>query len=225
MITPHRISDARSREAPGNGGAPSVPATVFLLLEAVPAELLIAIVTIRYIGEVAVIDTAGALLRDARRRAGMTQAQLAGRAGITQSVVSAYESNRREPSLPVLLRLIAATGHALEGTLVAADRGIATPLSGPLGRRVSRHRTRIRAIAASYGVVGVSVFGSVARGTEHGESDIDLLMDLPDDMGLFTLGRLRRDLEDLLGARVDVVPEAGLKAGARPEIQADLVAL
>jgi predicted nucleotidyltransferase len=44
-------------------------------------------------------------------------------------------------------------------------------------------------------------------------------------MGLFTLGRLRRDLEDLLGARVDVVPEAGLKAEARPAIEADLVAL
>lgn len=172
-----------------------------------------------------VIDSAGTLLRDARRRAGMTQAQLAHRAGITQSVVSAYESNRREPSLPALLRLIAATGHALEGTLVAAGPGTAAPLAGPLGRRVARHRTRIKAIAASYGAGHVRVFGSVARGTEHGDSDVDLLVDLPDDMGLFTLGRLRRDLEDLLGTRVDVVPEAGLKAEARPEIEADLVTL
>lgn len=184
-----------------------------------------AILTIRYIRVMAVIDTAGTLLRDARRRAGMTQTQLAHRAGITQSVVSAYESNRREPSLPVLLRLIAATGHVLDGTLVAAGHGTAAPLSGRLGRRVVRHRTRIQAIAASYGVGHVRVFGSVARGTEDGDSDVDLLMDLPDDMGLFTLGRLRRELEDLLGARVDVVPEAGLKADARPEIEADLVAL
>ena len=181
--------------------------------------------TIRYIGVMAVIDSAGALVREARGRAGMTQAQLAHRAGITQSVVSAYESNRREPSLPVLLRLIAATGHALEGTLVAVGQGTAATLSGPLGRRVVRHRTRIQAIAASYGAGHVRVFGSVARGTEHRDSDVDLLMDLPEDMGLFTLGRLRRDLEDLLGARVDVVPEAGLKAETRPEIEADLVAL
>lgn len=183
------------------------------------------ILTIHYIRVVAVIDSAGTLVRDARRRAGMTQTQLAQRAGITQSVVSAYESNRREPSLPVLLRLIAATGHALEGTLVAAGQGSAAPLSGPLGRRVVRHRTRIRAIAASYGAGRVRVFGSVARGTEHGGSDVDLVMDLPDDMGLFALGRLRRELENLLGARVDVVPEAGIKAEARPEIEADLVAL
>jgi len=173
----------------------------------------------------ALIDTAGTLLRDARCRAGLTQAQLAERAGITQSVVSAYESSRREPSLPVLLSLITASGHALEATLVAVDPASPVPLSGPLGRRVVRHRARIQAIAASYGAGHVRVFGSVARGTEDGDSDVDLLMDLPDNMGLFTLGRLRRDLEDLLGARVDVVPEAGLKAEARPEIGADLVAL
>ena len=34
-----------------------------------------------------------------------------------------------------------------------------------------------------------------------------------------------RELEDLLGARVDVVPGDGLKTEARPEIEADLVAL
>lgn len=205
-------------------GRDPFPAGSLLRRQHLP-QLEAAILTIHYIGVMAIIDSAGTLVRDARRRAGMTQAQLAHRAGITQSVVSAYEANRREPSLPVLLRLIAATGHALEGTLVAAGEGAASTLSGPLGRRVVRHRTRIQAIAASYGAGHVRVFGSVARGTEHRDSDVDLLMDLPDDMGLFTLGRLRRDLEDLLGARVDVVPEAGLKAEARPEIEADLVPL
>lgn len=90
---------------------------------------------------------------------------------------------------------------------------------------VVRHRRRITAIAASYGAGHGRVFGSVARGTEHVDSDVDLLVDLPDDMGPFALGRLRRDLEDLLGTRVDVVPEAGLKAEARSEIEADLVML
>lgn len=155
----------------------------------------------------------------------MTQAQLAHRAGITQSVVSAYESGRREPSLPVLLGLIAATGHALEGALVVAVPAAPAPLSGPLGRRVLRHRRRIKEVAASYGAGHVRVFGSVARGTERPDSDVDLLLDLPDDMGLFALGRLRRDLEGLLRGRVDVVPAAGIKPAARAEIEADLVAL
>lgn len=174
---------------------------------------------------VSFIDSAGSLVREARRRAGMTQTQLAERAGVTQSVVSAYEAGRREPSLPVLLRLIAATGHALDGALVPMAAAGAAPLSGPLGRRVFRHRRQIKEIAASYGVGHVRVFGSVARGTERADSDIDLLLDLPDGIGLFALGRLRSDLEDLLRARVDVVPTAGLKAAARAEVEADLVAL
>ncbi|WP_344688437.1 helix-turn-helix domain-containing protein [Blastococcus jejuensis] len=173
----------------------------------------------------AVIESAGSLVREARQRAGMTQAQLAERAGITQSVISAYESGRRQPSLPVMLDLIAASGHRLEGTLVAADPGRPASLAGPLGRRVRRHRQRIEEIASSYGAADVRVFGSVARGVETADSDVDLLMDLPEDMGLFDLGRLRRDLESLLNARVDVIPASGLKPEVRTEVEADLVRL
>ena len=78
------------------------------------------------------------------------------------------------------------------------------PLSGPLGRRVRRHRAGIERIAGSYGVTNIRVFGSVARGDDRADSDIDLLVDLPAGTGLFTLGRLRHDLEQLLRARVDV---------------------
>jgi len=42
------------------------------------------------------------------------------------------------------------------------------------------------------------VFGSVARGDDNDDSDIDLLVDLPPEMGLVRLGRLQRDLETLL---------------------------
>jgi len=55
----------------------------------------------------------GTLLRDARRRCGLTQAELARRAGVTQSVISAYESGARQPSLPTLARLVAAIGLEL----------------------------------------------------------------------------------------------------------------
>src|SRR5215218_600320 len=171
-----------------------------------------------------VIDSASGLLREARRRARMTQAQLAERAGTTQSVVSAYESGARQPTLPVLLRLISATGHALEGSLVADDSTSRAALSGPLGQRVRLHRRKIRAILEAHGARDVRVFGSVARGAERADSDIDFLVDLPSDAGLFALGRLRSDLEDLLGARVDLVPADGLKPEARTRIDRDLVA-
>ena len=54
--------------------------------------------------------TAGSLLRQARVGAGMSQAELAFRAGVAQSVISAYEAGRRQPSLPTLAKLIDAAG-------------------------------------------------------------------------------------------------------------------
>ena len=41
---------------------------------------------------------AGTLLRQARKRAGLSQVDLASRANVTQSVISAYESGQRQPS-------------------------------------------------------------------------------------------------------------------------------
>ena len=58
--------------------------------------------------------TAGRLLRAARERARLSQRALAERAGVTQPVIAAYESGRRQPSLPMLLRLVHATGHRID---------------------------------------------------------------------------------------------------------------
>jgi predicted nucleotidyltransferase len=126
---------------------------------------------------------------------------------------------------PDLTELLAATGHVLEGSLVAAEPARRAPLAGTLGRRVRRHRREITRIAERYGARDVRVFGSVARGTERTDSDIDLLIDLPAGTGLFTLGGLRRDLEDLLRARVDIVPADGLKPEVRGHIDSELVTL
>lgn len=55
----------------------------------------------------------GASLRDARKRAGLTQEELATRAGTSQASVSAYESGRKAPSVETLSRMLAATGSRL----------------------------------------------------------------------------------------------------------------
>jgi hypothetical protein len=55
--------------------------------------------------------TPGKLIRAVRRRNGLTQQELARRAGTTQPVVSAYEHGRRDPSLGTLRRLIEAAGE------------------------------------------------------------------------------------------------------------------
>lgn len=67
-------------------------------------------------------DDAAAMLRDARRRAGLTQRQVAARAGLRQPVVAAYESGRRQPTLPMLRKLLRATGHDLDLELRPAHR-------------------------------------------------------------------------------------------------------
>jgi predicted nucleotidyltransferase/DNA-binding XRE family transcriptional regulator len=164
------------------------------------------------------------LLRQARKRAGLSQAELAARAGVTQSVISAYESGQRQPSIPVLARLIDAAGFELVLGL-RRQPGRLRRLSGPVGRRVRRHREDLIAAAAAYGVKNLRVFGSVARGEDRPGSDVDLLADLPPGLSLFGLGRVEADLEAILGTRVDVVSAADLKPGVRERVEHDLVAL
>jgi transcriptional regulator with XRE-family HTH domain len=57
---------------------------------------------------------AASLIHDARRRAALTQTQLAGRARTVQSAVSAYESGARNPNLATLQRLLHACDHEIE---------------------------------------------------------------------------------------------------------------
>jgi ribosome-binding protein aMBF1 (putative translation factor) len=73
---------------------------------------------------------AATVLREARQRSGLSQAELARRAGVVQSVISAYESGRRQPALPMLARLIEATGLELRLTV---DQPRHEPLTGPVG--------------------------------------------------------------------------------------------
>ena len=72
-------------------------------------------------------------------------------------------------------------------------------------------REEILRICAKYGARNVRVFGSVARGEADDTSDIDLLVELEPGRSLLDLGGLQYELERVLGHRVDVVTERGLK--------------
>ena len=67
------------------------------------------------------------------------------------------------------------------------------------------------AVAARHHANRVWIFGSVARGDDGPDSDIDLLVDFAPDSSLFDLMRMARELEELLGHPVDVVSAGGLK--------------
>lgn len=94
-----------------------------------------------------------------------------------------------------------------------------------LGRRLRRHRRAVIETAGRRGARNVRVFGSVARGEDTAASDVDLLVDLGEGVGVVSLAGLRRELVELLDVDVDVVPEATLKPGVRDEVLAEAITL
>jgi predicted nucleotidyltransferase len=98
-------------------------------------------------------------------------------------------------------------------------------LAGPLGRRLSTHRREVLDIAAAHRITNLRVFGSVARGEDRPDSDIGLLVELPDGMGLLGLGRARAEFERVLDARVDLIPAGDLKPDVARTIAAESVPL
>ena len=75
-------------------------------------------------------------------------------------------------------------------------------------------------------MTNLRVFGSVARGEDRPDSDVDLLVDLPPDIGLLGLGRVQAELEAILGTtKVDLVSASDLKPAVRARAEHDLVAL
>lgn len=170
-------------------------------------------------------DTAAALLRAARQGSHLSQTELARRAGVAQSVISAYESGRPEPSVATLARLVEATGHEMVIDVVPSPgRSMGLP-DTPLGRRLHQRRKAVLRAAQDRRARNVRVFGSVARGDDTASSDIDLLVDLDEGAGLFDLIGLERELTDLLGIPVDVVPADALKARIRERVLREAVPL
>ncbi|WP_148059068.1 XRE family transcriptional regulator [Rathayibacter sp. PhB127] len=166
----------------------------------------------------------GDLLIEARSRAGLHQSEMAERAGVAQSMISAYERGAREPTLPTLRRLLSAAGFTLDLSLERSAAS-ASALSGPVGRQVLRHRAELRRALRRRGVADARIFGSTARGDDRPDSDLDLLVTIPAGLGVLGLAGLERELGDILGAPVDLVPEQGLKEHVRRDIEPDLMPL
>lgn len=61
------------------------------------------------------------------------------------------------------------------------------------------------AMLRSHGAVKAYLFGSVSRGEERPDSDVDLLVELGASWTYFELFNLAEDLERLCGRRVDVL--------------------
>jgi transcriptional regulator with XRE-family HTH domain len=95
------------------------------------------------------------LIRMARREAGLSQHQLATRAGTSQAAVSAYESGRRSPSVDTLCRLLAAAGFEVRMRLAPPDThtfALAAAEARLPAEQLADHRERERARVARHRV-------------------------------------------------------------------------
>ncbi len=94
-----------------------------------------------------------------------------------------------------------------------------------LRERLAELRDAIHSAAAASGAIEIRVFGSVARGQEREESDIDFLVSLKQGRTLLDLARLELQLEQLLGQRVDVVTLNGLREPIRSRVLQEAVSV
>jgi predicted nucleotidyltransferase len=129
---------------------------------------------------------------------GATQSQVAARAGVSQ------------PYISKVLR----SGDRFRST---SRLGVCRP-KGPSGT------LRVKVFHA-HGGQNVAVFGSVAAGTDGLDSDIDLIADLPADLGLFGLAKIEAELAGILGVRVDLVPRRLLTSSVRETAERTMVLL
>ena len=87
---------------------------------------------------------AAALLQLARIKSGLSQGQLSERAGVPATMISAYERDRRQPTVPTLMRLLKAAGFDLTMHLVPSDPhdDVLAELDSRRGPRERRRRDR-----------------------------------------------------------------------------------
>ena len=90
---------------------------------------------------------------------------------------------------------------------------------------IKKHREEIISIAEKRGIKNIAIFGSLVKGENTGISDIDFLVDLEPETGLFDLSGFMVDMEELLGYRVDVALRSDLKDNCREEILREAVEL
>src|ERR1017187_352691 len=92
-------------------------------------------------------------------------------------------------------------------------------------RTLAERRSEILGLAERYRAGDVRVFGSVVRGDNTVDSDVDFLIKPRRGCSLFDLGGLLEDLQELLGCRVDLVTEDGLKPRLRERVLKEAVPL
>jgi len=86
-------------------------------------------------------------------------------------------------------------------------------------RLLAEHRAELEAM----GVTSLALFGSVARDEAGPDSDVDVIIDVRHPFSLFDLAGVHLRLEEILGSKVDVATEGGMRPRYRERIERDLI--
>ena len=128
----------------------------------------------------------GYAIRARRRALGLSQHDVSRLSGVKQPLLSAIEAGRRQPT--------EAVAAALRDPLRVRPSIMLASLRPEVTRLVRAHRGR-----------EASVFGSVAKGTDSPDSDLDIMVDFAADADITDLLALQADLSELLTIPVDIV--------------------
>ena len=165
-----------------------------------------------------------ALISDTRLQSGLTQSELAVRAGTSQATLSKYESGEAVPTLVTLERILAAAGATLELTTTSSPRQL--DVRRGMMALVQAKRKQINEILDSFGMFNPAVFGSVARGEETETSDIDIMVDFDiRHKGLMPFLDATDALQEFFIPQIDLVPRAALAEHVFLQAQREAVPL
>lgn len=86
-------------------------------------------------------------------------------------------------------------------------------------------KSKINDICERNDIIFLGLFGSLARGEEKPQSDIDLLAKFSKRKSLLDLVRIEREIEDALGGKVDLLTESSVSPYIKENIERDMVPL
>ena len=88
-----------------------------------------------------------------------------------------------------------------------------------------KQRELIQIIAQKHGAGNIRVFGSISRGEEGPDRDIDFLVDIEEYRSLYDLLGLKLELEELLGHKVDLLTERAMHRLISAKVKEEAVPL
>lgn len=92
-----------------------------------------------------------------------------------------------------------------------------------MSEEIRKIQEKVTPVLKRYGIARAAVFGSVARGDNRPDSDVDVLVEMPGPYGLFKFMDIKLALEEVLGKKVDLVEYGAIKPVIRDNIISEQV--